>query len=188
MYFPGFYLLEETHYGEVMLMFITISSWQSLLCRQTITSYQLGHLSDVELSANYVLMSRNKHKKSMCQIDGVFSFGPLPPPQQPAAPNVIVCHQEHHEHTNHLPPVTVRHSQTQRGSWLSNQKTPGENNLGLSGTSGRQWDSTSLKYSITLCMQWSVVQSMDIDLELAWALFHYNQYQQFMLVLLSHSV
>ena len=29
---------------------------------------------------------------------------------------------------------------------------------------------------------------MDIDLELAWALFHYNQYQQFMLVLLSHSV
>ena len=29
---------------------------------------------------------------------------------------------------------------------------------------------------------------MDIDLELAWALFHYNQYQQFMLVVLSHPV
>ena len=130
-----------------------------------------------KLAGNQLLMSRNKHKKSMCQIDGVFRFACLPPPQYPGAQCVIVCHQDHHEHTNHLPPVTVRHSKEQRSSWVSNQKTPGKNKCESAVRLG-------LKFHNYMHMQCSV----DIDLELAWALFHYNQYQQFMLVLLSHSV
>ena len=115
-----------------------------------------------ELPANQLLMSRNKHKKSMCQIDGVLLCWLPASPSIPSAPCVIVCPQHPGALARTYKSSSPSHTETQAGTVrhceahgslirkLKGKKTRAEQN---------HWKRVrfSLKYSITICMD-SVVQ------------------------------